>query len=179
MKTKINSIWVLIKNNVANLMTFANLSLGCVSLFSAINKKYFLATIFIIIATIVDRFDGKIARKLGCESKFGQELDSLADLVSFGVAPAFLIGFLTLFSLKIGIGIAIIYILSGAFRLARFNCIDDHDVFIGVPITIAGLIMAIMALVILNFKTNVILIAITVIILSYCMVTTRIKILKR
>lgn len=160
-------------------MTFANLSLGCVSLFNTINKRYFLATIFIIVATIIDRFDGKIARKLGCESKFGQELDSLADLVSFGVAPAFLIGFLTLFSLKTGIVIAVLYILSGAFRLARFNCLEDHDVFIGVPITIAGLIMSIMALVILNFKTNVFVTAVTVIILSYCMVTTKIKIAKR
>lgn len=179
MKTFISNIRILVKNNIANILTFTNLSLGCVAIFIGTHKHYFAATIAIIIATLVDRFDGKIARKLGCETKFGEELDSLSDLVSFGVAPAFLIWSLKLSSLKIGIAIAILYVLAGAFRLARFNCTEDRDVYQGVPITIAGLIMAIMSLLIMNYKANVYIIAILTIILSYCMVSTKIKIVKR
>src|SRR5450759_2307887 len=87
-----------------------------------------LALGFILLACIFDLFDGRVARMGGSESPFGREFDSLADLVSFGVAPAFLVHRIVLKDVFIGhpeVGwfIASIYLICGALRLARFNCL--------------------------------------------------------
>ena len=88
-----------------------------------------LALAFILLACIFDLFDGRVARMGGVESPFGREFDSLADLVSFGVAPAFLVQRVVLADVfgenhRISWFIASIYLLCGAFRLARFNCLS-------------------------------------------------------
>lgn len=135
---------VSVKMIIPNIITLSNLLLGILSLTYTMNQQYHTAAFLILLAVFLDGMDGKVARRLNVETNFGKELDSLCDLVSFGVAPALLVydnylqevGFLGLF-------IALIYALCGAIRLARFNVMNISTHFIGVPITIAGGIMAI------------------------------------
>lgn len=120
---------------------------------------------FILLACIFDLFDGRVARMGGVESPFGREFDSLADLVSFGVAPAFLVHRVVLPDVfgehrEWGWFIASIYLLCGAFRLARFNCLaiqpggSGGKDFLGFPIpSAAGLVASLTLLIIqLNEK---------------------------
>src|ERR1041385_7194004 len=129
-----------------------------------------LALGFILLACIFDLFDGRVARMGGVESPFGREFDSLADLVSFGVAPAFLVHRVVLHDVFLntpfgdrpewGWFIASIYLLCGAFRLARFNCLatmagtGGGKEFLGFPIpSAAGLVASLTLLIIqLNEK---------------------------
>ena len=118
-----------------NLFTAGNLFCGFVALTKIVeadlNVGYHsinVALAFILLACIFDLFDGRIARMGGVESPFGREFDSLADLISFGAAPAFLVHRVVLRDVfvdrpQVGWFIASIYLLCGAFRLARFNCI--------------------------------------------------------
>jgi CDP-diacylglycerol--serine O-phosphatidyltransferase len=103
--------------------------------------------VFILLAVIMDSLDGRVARRLEISSELGKELDSLCDLVSFGVAPAMLVYSQVLFSYNHDIGLlaAVFYIVCGAFRLARFNVLNIKDYFVGVPITLAGTIIAIIS----------------------------------
>ncbi|MEN6325433.1 MAG: CDP-diacylglycerol--serine O-phosphatidyltransferase [Syntrophomonas sp.] len=138
----------LVTKSCANALTLMNLVLGSGAIVSAQNQNYRLAGILILGAVLMDGMDGKIARKLGSTSELGKELDSLCDLVSFGVAPAVL-----LYAQVIGVEFhlfgllaAMFFIVCGALRLARFNVLNIHDYFVGVPITIAGLILAVLSL---------------------------------
>ena len=79
------------KSCIPNVFTFINLSCGILSILSVMNKQYTLSSVFILLAGLVDRYDGRVARFLDVSSDLGKELDSLADLVSFGVAPSILI----------------------------------------------------------------------------------------
>jgi CDP-diacylglycerol---serine O-phosphatidyltransferase len=119
-----------------NLMTAGNLFCGFVALTKIVEADLTtgnyhsikVALAFILLACIFDLFDGRIARMGGVESPFGREFDSLADLISFGAAPAFLVHRVVLKDVfinypQVGWFIASIYLLCGAFRLARFNCI--------------------------------------------------------
>ncbi len=115
---------------------------------------------FILLACIFDLFDGRVARMGGRESPFGREFDSLADLISFGVAPAFLVHRVVLKDIsvthpEIGWFIASIYLICGAFRLARFNCLASMSgtgggkEFLGFPIpSAAGLVASLTLLMI-------------------------------
>ena len=140
------------KSCIPNVITFINLSLGVLSLLATFDGKYLYASIFIIAAALVDRYDGRIARFLNVSSDLGKELDSLADLVSFGVAPAVMV-FLS-FDLKtygpfglIGLIVLLIFPICGAYRLARYNTADFNGVFTGVPITVVGTFMAVFVLI--------------------------------
>lgn len=88
-------------------------------------------------------YDGKVARSLNVTSDFGKQLDSLADLISFGVAPALLIyqNVLSEYSVA-GILLTVMYILCGAIRLARFNVTTFTGSFQGLPIPVAGCMLA-------------------------------------
>lgn len=79
------------KSCIPNVFTFINLSCGIISILSVMNEKYAISGAFILLAGLVDRYDGRIARFLNVSSELGKELDSLADLVSFGVAPSILV----------------------------------------------------------------------------------------
>lgn len=130
------------KANAANMITIGNLSLGGASIMTTLNESYSYSVLFIFIAALLDRFDGMVARKLGQESELGKQLDSMSDIISFGVAPAILIYMVDLFEFGIaGMMIAIIYIASGAFRLARFNITESDGYFTGLPITAAGTLL--------------------------------------
>ena len=79
------------KSCLPNIFTFINLGCGVLSLLATHEGNYVKASIFILIAGLVDRYDGRVARYLQVSSELGKELDSLADLVSFGVAPSILL----------------------------------------------------------------------------------------
>ncbi|KWX71459.1 CDP-alcohol phosphatidyltransferase family protein [Paenibacillus jilunlii] len=137
----------MLKKSIPNVLTFLNLSFGVLAILEIINENYFISGVFLILAAAVDRYDGRIARFLNVSSTLGKALDSLADLISFGVAPALLIfckyNFLNLGYIKgIGICVLLLYVISGSYRLAKYNISHFDNVFIGVPITVAGFILA-------------------------------------
>lgn len=135
------------KKLIPNIITMANLIIGITSLWYTMQGMYKEAAIAILFAMVFDGMDGKIARRLQVSSDFGKELDSLSDLVSFGVAPALLTYAAVLYRIEYwGLMIAIIFALCGAIRLARFNVLNITDYFVGIPITFAGPIMAIFVL---------------------------------
>ena len=140
-----------------NLMTGANLFCGFLALtriveWNSTSGSYHdikMALFFILLACIFDLLDGRVARMGGAESPFGREFDSLADIISFGVAPAFLMYRVVLQDVfsnhpKWGWLIASVYLLCGAFRLARFNCLaamagtGGGKEFLGFPIPAAA-----------------------------------------
>ncbi|MGZ8829279.1 MAG: CDP-diacylglycerol--serine O-phosphatidyltransferase [Thermoanaerobaculia bacterium] len=105
-----------------------------------------VACISLFIAAIFDTFDGLIARALGATSEFGKEYDSLADVVTFGAAPAILVYAWGLRVLgNLGGGIAFLFLVAGSLRLARFNVMTgktDHRYFVGLPIPAGALTIA-------------------------------------
>jgi CDP-diacylglycerol--serine O-phosphatidyltransferase len=131
-----------IKANTANLLTLVNLGLGGFAIIYTINDTLKLSLLLIFVAALADRFDGMVARKLNIESELGKQLDSMSDIISFGVAPALLLYKGILFELGApGAFFTVLYIGCGAFRLARFNITDNNGFFNGLPITAAGCIL--------------------------------------
>lgn len=119
------------------------------------------AIIFILIAGVLDLLDGRVARIKGQESPFGREFDSLADIVSFGVAPALLLMELVLRDFeRFGVIVACLFLACGAMRLARFNVIaseEDEDKtgeFIGLPIPAAAIVISSLTLFLLKFNDD-------------------------
>ncbi len=156
-----------------NLLTAGNLFCGFVALTKIVEADpaspvYFgqikLALAYILLACIFDLLDGRVARLGGADSPFGREFDSLADLISFGVAPAFLVQRVVLADVfgeyrQISWFIASIYLLCGAFRLARFNVLSAHaggggKDFLGFPIPSAAGLVASLTLLIIHFNEN-------------------------
>jgi CDP-diacylglycerol--serine O-phosphatidyltransferase len=125
-----------------NLFTAMNMFCGFYAMIAAINGKFVPAAYAIIIAGIFDNLDGKIARVTRTTSQFGIEFDSLADLVSFGVAPGLIIYQWALSPLgRIGWLAAFLFVVCGALRLARFNTqvgTVSSDHFMGLPIPAAA-----------------------------------------
>ena len=133
-----------------NTLTIIGVCIGLSSIKFALDQNYGLSIIAILISGILDTLDGRIARLIKGTSKVGKELDSLSDVVSFGVAPAFIMYFWTLNELgKLGWLIVLVYVVCCALRLARFNIMtyDDEllwkqNFFEGVPSPgAAGLVM--------------------------------------
>jgi len=167
----------MLKKSIPNLLTSTNLSLGVLSILETFKENYFLAAIFIIIAALIDRYDGRIARFLNVSSDLGTQLDSLSDLISFGVAPAFLVfikyNFLDLDYMKVIGGCFLLsYIISGSYRLAKYNTSQFDGIFTGVPITVTGSIIALFSLVTPNNGIFSILLSIILLaLLTYLMVS--------
>lgn len=164
------------KSCIPNVFTFINLSCGIISILSVMDEKYAMAGVFILLAGLVDRYDGRIARFLNVSSDLGKELDSLADLVSFGVAPSILVYiYFNLGSFGpnglLGYAVLLLFPICGAYRLARFNAAEFDGSFTGVPITIVGCFMAIFSLLNLKVTTSVYLAVFLMIIGSYLMVS--------
>lgn len=130
-----------LKAQTANVLTLANLSLGGFAILVGMNGNLNLSLLLIFIAALADRFDGMAARKFNIESELGKQLDSMSDIISFGVAPALLIyqGILSEFGAP-GSFFIVFYIGCGAFRLARFNISENNGYFTGLPITAAGIL---------------------------------------
>jgi len=140
-------VLVYLKKTITNGFTLSNLFLGFVSIvllsISINSDKYDyinLACYLILIASLIDSFDGKLARKLGISSDFGREIDSLADLISFCLAPSFLLFVyyynLELIQLKTLIFLSSFPLILGAIRLAKYNSLSnmrDSSKYIGLP----------------------------------------------
>lgn len=130
-----------------NLFTTGNLLSGFYAVIAVFNADYVFAAVAILVATVFDSLDGRVARLTKTTSKFGVEYDSLADLVSFGVAPGLLIYSWALTNYgRIGWVAAFLFVACGALRLARFNVqvgTVEGRYFVGLPIpAAAGLIAA-------------------------------------
>ncbi len=131
-----------------NIFTLVGVCIGLTSIKFAFDGKFELAVIAIIVAGIIDGLDGRIARLIGGASKVGKELDSLTDVISFGVAPAFIMYFFVMKDLgRIGWLISLIYVVCVALRLARFNITSNADpswrdnFFEGVPSPAGGILV--------------------------------------
>jgi len=140
----------MIKRSIPNLFTLGNLYCGFLSIGFAADGQVRNAAILILIGMMLDSMDGRLARVLGVQTQLGKELDSLADIVTFGVAPSYLV-FCTQFSNEglLGLAIAGLFPLFGAYRLARFNVTPiatSLKYFTGVPITAAGGLVAFLTL---------------------------------
>lgn len=136
-----------LKKNIPNILTLSNLTAGIIAIKLMFSGLYNLAVIFIIIGMFLDYLDGTIARRLRATSDFGKELDSLSDMVTFGAAPALLCW--TVFPLEYDwLGFVVLaFPVCGAFRLARYNLNkDESKCFKGLPITAAGVILALACL---------------------------------
>lgn len=126
-------------------------------------KQYYEYAILLIFGScLFDLLDGRLARLGGQESPFGQEFDSLADIISFGMAPAMLLSKAVLFPLgNIGWAIALIYLVCGAMRLARFNCLASmpkkpgaSNDFRGLPIPMAAGFIASLTFLVIDLYKN-------------------------
>ncbi len=131
-----------------NMFTLIGVCIGLSSIKFALDEKFTLSIIAIIVAAIIDGLDGRIARLIQGTSKVGKELDSLTDVISFGVAPAFIMYFWKLNELgRIGWLICLIYVVCVALRLARFNVNTGKEpswrdnFFEGVPSPAGGVIV--------------------------------------
>jgi CDP-diacylglycerol--serine O-phosphatidyltransferase len=151
-----------------------NAVFGLVSILRALEGDYFSAAGYILLAILMDSFDGRLARALGSSSYFGMELDSLCDAVSFCLAPVVL-----LYSWHLGtigfVGTAVLafYLCAGLFRLARFNCKSSDgciESFTGLPTTAAAFFIA--SLVMFNLDVRNGLLFIFVVIISSLMISS-------
>ena len=112
---------------IPNMITLTALAAGMTSIRFAIGEKWEAAALAIVVAAFMDAFDGAAARLLKAQSKLGAELDSFSDFISFGVAPAIVVFLWTLHSWpKWGWPVALIFAMSVALRLARFNIASDE-----------------------------------------------------
>ena len=133
-----------------NLLTSASIFSGVFSIVLASQHRFVDSASLILLALLFDGLDGRVARLTNGCSKFGVEFDSLADIVSFGVAPSIL---LYLFAGvdygRFGVVVAALYVIFGAIRLARFNIMSassEPSVFIGVPIPTAAVFISLLVL---------------------------------
>ena len=163
---------------IPNICTAANLFFGMCSILATYEGNYYYSGIFILLALVADGLDGRIARALGVASEFGKEMDSLCDLGSFGIAPAFLAYSFCLHNFGyIGKAAAIIFALCGMWRLARFNVSTSvvHGYFMGLAIPAGGCIVATTTLLFtaLNIQPENfgLIYPITIIIVAYLMVS--------
>lgn len=126
-----------------NFFTSMNLLLGYLSIVASAEGRYERAAWSILLASIFDMLDGRVARLTKTTSRFGVEYDSLCDLVSFGIAPSLLVYFGALRPFgRIGIVVSVIFALCGALRLARFNVMAEvlpKSYFQGLPIPMASI----------------------------------------
>ena len=131
-----------------NMLTLIGVCIGLTSIRFALDGSYEFAIIAIIIAAVIDGLDGRIARLIKGTSKVGKELDSLTDMISFGVAPAFIMYFWKLNELgRFGWLVCLIYVICVALRLARFNVNTGGEpswrdnFFEGVPSPAGGILV--------------------------------------
>lgn len=138
-----------------NFFTAASIFTGFYAISMALHAHFESAAWFIFLALIFDGLDGRVARLTNTTSQFGIEFDSLADIVAFGVAPAFLLYMYVGEQYgRIGVGVSALFIIFGAVRLARFNVMTtriEPTVFIGLPIPTAAIMISIAVLFFENY----------------------------
>ena len=131
-----------------NILTLIGVCIGLSSIKFAFDGKFELSIIAVIVAGIIDGLDGRIARLIKGTSKVGKELDSLTDVISFGVAPAFIMYFWSMSEIgRLGWLISLIYVVCVALRLARFNINSESEpswrdnFFEGIPSPAGGVLV--------------------------------------
>ena len=138
---KANLIYIL-----PNLFTASSIFVGVISIVEASKGHFILASWLVLLALVFDGLDGRVARMTNTTSQFGVEFDSLADIISFGIAPAMLLYFFIGHEYgRFGILVSALYVIFGAIRLARFNISTaktDPNVFIGLPIPTAAVFVS-------------------------------------
>ena len=151
-----------VKNHIPNLITLLNLLSGSIAIILAFSGEMILASWFIILAAVLDFLDGMVARLLNAKSDIGAQLDSLADVVSFGLAPSVIMYQLILQSPGIPAWsagnmpllpfAALLLVTGGAYRLAKFNTDSGQEAeFKGLPIPATGLFVAALPLIIQQY----------------------------
>lgn len=167
---------------IPNIFTLLNLFFGCIAIvfalqnsieitadgqFVRLTEELYYASLFIGIAAVIDFLDGFVARALNASSEMGKQLDSLADVVSFGAAPSIILyQFLRMSFIRENEGVetsmlwlmpAFVFACAGAYRLARFNLDTEQSFgFKGVPIPAAGLVVASLPLIYWNIQTEMV-----------------------
>lgn len=150
-----------IKPYLPTIVSIGNLTCGFVAIIFIINKELSYAAWLVITAMVFDGLDGQIARMMKTKIAWGGQIDSLADMVTFGIVPAFLIGSINAFSSNIAIWfVCFFFTLCAAIRLAKHNVQDDSKVerceyFTGLPTTLAGGTVASLILLDSYLKTTV------------------------
>ena len=167
---------------IPNIFTLLNLFFGCIAIvfalqntieitadgqFVRLTEELYYASLFIGIAAVIDFLDGFVARALNASSEMGKQLDSLADVVSFGAAPSIILyQFLRMSFIRENEGVetsmlllmpAFVFACAGAYRLARFNLDTEQSFgFKGVPMPAAGLVVASLPLIYWNMQTEMV-----------------------
>lgn len=166
---------------IPNLLTTGNLFSGLFSILAVFNANYMAAAIAILVAVVFDMLDGKSARWTNSTSQFGVEYDSLADLVSFGVAPGLLIYSWALSGHgMVGSAVMFAFVACGALRLARYNVMNvtsESKYFTGLPIPAAASVVATLVvfdhhIVRMGAEVKPLLILIMTLVLAFLMVST-------
>ncbi|UUZ87188.1 CDP-diacylglycerol--serine O-phosphatidyltransferase [Paenibacillus sp. P26] len=144
-----------------------------ISIILVFNERPELAAIMVIVAMLLDGLDGRVARALNAQSEFGKELDSLSDVISFGVAPAFIMYVVAFKEINPAAAwiVTAIFPICGALRLARFNVVAGvPGYFIGLPIPAAGGVLCTLAL--FHKELHTLVLVLSTLLLSYLMVST-------
>lgn len=163
----------MITKSIPSLFTLGNMVLGMLAIILATEERFSLAAIMVIVAMLLDGLDGRVARALNAQSEFGKELDSLSDIISFGIAPALIMYLISFHSIPTGMAWAVtaIFPLCGALRLARFNVQKGTPgYFIGLPIPAAGGVLATLSLFYREFTASYF--VVSMLLLSYLMIST-------
>jgi len=166
-----------------SLITMTNIFFGYLSIFATHHEKYLLAAFFIISAAVMDALDGFTARITKTQSDFGVQIDSLADVVSFGLAPSFLLyswGFRLTFPSGAAVFFSFIFLIAGILRLARYNILQksnkgDRKFYTGLTIPSASLLFAAIVLCHpqpVGVRLYAFSLALLAVILSLCMIST-------
>lgn len=146
---------------VPNIFTLGNMFCGYLSIVFSLTGQFKDACWIIILGAFFDFLDGSIARLTDSVSEVGIQLDSFADFVTFGVAPAVVLSSLDIFPFgKFGIIFGLIYLLAGAFRLSRYNVSTEDaakDYFLGLPIPASALLLISYVLFSLHFASRIVL----------------------
>lgn len=155
---------------LADILTIGNLCCGILSILLAIDGHNGLSAWLLFLAVVFDVLDGKIAGLLHQKNLFGKQIDSMSDLVSFGVAPALL--YYSISSPGIlGIAVSLFFVTCGMLRLARYN-ISEGSGFVGVPITVNGVLFPTLFLLFNSFPESLRYWPMVFIIQSFLMIST-------
>lgn len=169
---------------IPNIFTLTNISLGLASVLFLIQSEHqnkaLVVPVLIFLGGVADFFDGYFARKLGASTNLGKNLDSFADIITFGVAPIALINYLSISEHSVFMMVAsLIFIMAGAYRLARYNLKDFSSHFMGLPITAAGIMLALYSVTYPHWATDIspigceIITTIIILLLSALMISKR------
>ena len=173
-----------VMKHIPNVLTLTNMMLGLAAILFLLqvnhSHKSFMVTGFIILGGIADFFDGFLARKLNSATDIGKQLDSFADLITFGIAPVSLVNYLGYWGHSaLVILSSLLFVSAGAYRLARYNLGNFSNYFMGLPIPIAGILLAAYSVVVVPWLSNEyphwasLITAVVLILLALLMVSTK------